>query len=171
MGHARVVQIFQHNEVLFNYGRDHNDPYFEQLGLDYIQESLAGDLASPAALRAEFLTRQDSPRDHFWVVETNESIIGGMVALQCLDPERKIGELRRMSVDKPFRRQKLGSKLMLNLVEFARSEGYDSVVLTTPEVNEPAIRLYQRFGFQIVHRFQYQETSLYIVKLEWKREP
>jgi putative acetyltransferase len=55
-----------------------------------------------------------------------------------------------MSVDQDWRRQGIGSQLMAQAIAWAKSTGIISrIELAVFERNEKAIRLYQKFGFEI----------------------
>ena len=69
----------------------------------------------------------------------------GIVALEYKTDE--MGELRRMSVDKRVRRQKIASKLIQHLLGFAKQEGYKKVFLSTLDLQVAACILYEKLGF------------------------
>lgn len=74
-------------------------------------------------------------------------------------------ELRRMSVAVDSRRQGIGSKLLETAEEFCRTQGYTGIRLTTVTPLQPAIALYQKYGYRVVGQEQYGRISgLHFVK-------
>lgn len=49
----------------------------------------------------------------------------------------------------PYRRQKIGSKLLQHVLDYAASHCIDSIYLHVQVNNESAIEFYKRFGFEI----------------------
>lgn len=66
-----------------------------------------------------------------------------------------------IAVDPDFQRRKVGMKLMLGLVQGAIDRGGQTMSLEVRRSNEPAQRLYERFGFQPVgiRKGYYVETG------------
>jgi len=59
-------------------------------------------------------------------------------------------ELSKMSVDPSYRYQGYGAKLMEVAIDFARKAGANQISLITDTKLPQAIRLYQRYGFQMI---------------------
>lgn len=59
-------------------------------------------------------------------------------------------ELRRMCVDRDYRRCGIGMALGQKLLEFAVTRGYSSVFLGTTAYSPAAHQLYKQLGFQCV---------------------
>ncbi|HVY54142.1 MAG TPA: N-acetyltransferase, partial [Thermodesulfobacteriota bacterium] len=57
-----------------------------------------------------------------------------------------------LAVDETHRRQGIGSLLLSRSLESARSQSCRSVILEVEHGNEPAIRLYRKFGFRFTDR-------------------
>jgi ribosomal protein S18 acetylase RimI-like enzyme len=62
-------------------------------------------------------------------------------------------ELTYIGVTSNQRGRGIGRKLLHAFIEASRANGYHSIVLSVEKENAPAIRLYERAGFQIVHSF------------------
>ena len=112
---------------------------FEETMRAYIQHSLNDDLAD---IPANYLAL---PGSHFWVAE-EAGEVKGMVGLQRRDEAE--AELRRMSVATDSRRRGIGWKLLETAEAFCRAQGYQRIRLTTVELLQPAIAMYQKFGYQ-----------------------
>ena len=72
--------------------------------------------------------------------------------------ERKtdeMGELRRMAVDPECRGNSVGTRLVGNLLDHARKEGFKRVFLTTLTCNTRAVTFYERLGFALVREMEF----------------
>jgi ribosomal protein S18 acetylase RimI-like enzyme len=76
-----------------------------------------------------------------------EGRIIGSIALE--EKSEVEAELRRMTVSVDYRRRGLGNRLNKHLLDYARQQGFSSVFLTTPDFNEPAIRMYKGVGYRV----------------------
>ena len=76
---------------------------------------------------------------------------GGIAALGS-----ETAELKRLGILKAYRGKGLGRRVVEGLLVFARWDGYRCVRLevATPEVQEPAVRLYARLGFRMIDRYR-----------------
>ena len=116
----------------------------------YVQESLSDDLAD---INASYM---DDPANHFWVAD-EDGVVKGMVGVQWRSDEE--AELRRMSVSSTARRQGVGLMLLETVEGFCRDRGHRRIILTTVTLLEPAIAMYQRFGFQLTGEESYGRIS------------
>lgn len=86
----------------------------------------------------------------FIVVEAD----GKLVGTGALIPEGENAvRINRVYVDKDYRRMGMGWEITAQLVQAARQNHYAKVLVETTETWEPAIRLYQDFGFVEVERY------------------
>ena len=74
------------------------------------------------------------------------------IALIALRSARRASRLAAMGIAKDIRGKRAGSWLMKELIDEACERGDREVVLEVIEQNEPAVRLYQNFGFENVRR-------------------
>ena len=84
----------------------------------------------------------------FEVVEDAMKRIVGCVGLYPLNPYR--AELCKMYLEKSARGQKLGKRLLEDMLIVARRSGFREVWLQTNSVLTEAIALYKKYGFQSV---------------------
>ena len=112
----------------------------EQAVEDYIRRSLANDLAD---IPLHYLS---DPGSHFWVADVGGEV-RGMVGVQRRDDQE--AELRRMSVATDARRQGIGWKLLETVEAFCKEQGYQRIQLTTVTQLQPAISMYQKFGYRL----------------------
>ena len=85
----------------------------------------------------------------WWLVDSGRVV--GTVAISRLD--ESTCELNSLYVDSSYRGQGLGFKLFDHAVVFARSSGFDRVVLDSMSKYESAGRLYRRYGFTDTDRY------------------
>ncbi|MBE2224054.1 MAG: GNAT family N-acetyltransferase [Anaerolineae bacterium] len=87
----------------------------------------------------------------FIVVEAEN---GKLIGTGALLPEgENAARILRVSVHQDYRRMGLGRALTAELIEAAHHAGYAKILVETTETWEPAIRLYQDFGFTEVDRY------------------
>jgi GNAT superfamily N-acetyltransferase len=86
----------------------------------------------------------------FFVLREN-STAAGCGGIQLFDKE--YGELKRMYVRPQFQGRGFGKLLVDHLAEYARSHGIGLLRLETGIHQIPAIRLYERMGFQRIPPF------------------
>ena len=156
-----IIRTFQNSDapavhLLFARGMMDFACGFEQDVRAYIQHSLADDLAD---IPSHYL---NEPGSHFWVAE-QDGQLRGIVGIQRRDHAE--AELRRMSVATESRRQGIGWKLLQTAEAFCREHGYQRIRLTTVDLLQPAIAMYQQFGYQLVGEEKYgQITGKHFVK-------
>lgn len=81
----------------------------------------------------------------------------GCVAFQRVPPAGTC-EMKRLYVRASARRRGIGELLVTRVLEAAKERGLTTMVLDTLDRLEPAIRLYERFGFE--HTTAYYENPL-----------
>jgi ribosomal protein S18 acetylase RimI-like enzyme len=86
------------------------------------------------------------PGNHFWVAETADAKIVGMIGVQHHD--EGVGEIRRLRVLSDFRRRGIGSKLVEMAVKFCHDNNYLKITLDTFVEREAAIKLFEKFRFR-----------------------
>ncbi len=91
---------------------------------------------------------QASHQSDCWVAEVNQSIVGSISIL----PSSSLGEcmLKRFYVAQPHRRQGLGSQLYAIAEEFARTVGYQRIMLEVSRKSPTAVLFYQHRDYQWV---------------------
>ncbi|HYY13980.1 MAG TPA: GNAT family N-acetyltransferase, partial [Chthoniobacterales bacterium] len=79
-----------------------------------------------------------------WVAHRDNVIIGTVSA----HPEGEALHIRSMAVLPSIRGQRIGRMLLARVEHYARTNGYQRLVLNTTPFLTRAIRLYERFGFR-----------------------
>lgn len=83
----------------------------------------------------------------FWVAELEGKVVGAVAAARLSDD---VVELLRMCVDRSYRRRGVGFVLGQEVLQFAATHRYSSVVLGTTAYTDAAHQLYKRLGFHCV---------------------
>ena len=86
------------------------------------------------------------PGSHCWVVEAPDGIVVAMIGVQQHDAG--VGEIRRLRVQREYRRRGIGKALVETAIRFCREQNYLKVCLDTFMEHEAAIQLFERFGFR-----------------------
>lgn len=117
---------------------------------------------TPARLRPEFAAYVDRaireelsrieeyylarPGQGFWIADE-----GGVVGMAGVERQSEgVAELRRMAVAATHRRRGLGLRLLHAAEAFCRESGYARMVLSTSELQVPAMKLYESSGYRRV---------------------
>lgn len=85
-----------------------------------------------------------NPGGHILVAKINDKVVG-VVALMPVNDS--VYELTKMAVDKAYRGQQVGQKLMQYCLEYARNKKIDTLILYSNRKLENAIYIYRKFGF------------------------
>ena len=114
---------------------------------DYVERAIADELGR---IGAYYLAH---PRQGFWVAGD----VVGMVGVERQSD--MVAELRRMVVAPAHRRRGVARALLATAEAFCRDAGYVSIVLSTSELQEPAMRLYEASGYQRVRTARPEATT------------
>ncbi len=82
-----------------------------------------------------------------YLLRAGENIIG-TYALQKIDEQ--VCELSKFTIMKDFRGQKLGERMLVHVIENAKSMHYKSIMLFTHHALKEATQLYTKMGFEII---------------------
>ena len=113
--------------------------YTTALGRDLSFQDIENELSDPAG--------KYTPPAGEILVAYEDGIVLGMVAYHRHSKKRC--EMKRLYVDPQCRGQRLGEKLVDQIIEHAKNAGYKEMVLDTLEPMAPAIHLYQKYGFEV----------------------
>lgn len=102
----------------------------------------------------DFLDTHVPGRTQCWIAELGGDFAGSIF---CCDAGGDVAQLRLLHVDDAARGQGLGTRLVTDCVDFARSAGYAEIMLWTHAVLLPARRLYAEAGFVITDTATHDE--------------
>jgi GNAT superfamily N-acetyltransferase len=89
----------------------------------------------------------------FWIAEEGGRVVG-MVGIERQSDA--VAELRRMVVEAAQRRRGTARALLAAAERFCRESGYAAIVLSTSELQVPAMRLYEASGY---HRTRTESSA------------
>lgn len=84
-----------------------------------------------------------------WMVAVENDCVIGYIGSQSVLGE---ADMMNLAVSQKARGRGIGSKLVLALIECLRQNGVYRLTLEVRVSNEPAIKLYEKIGFQIIGR-------------------
>lgn len=86
----------------------------------------------------------ENPASRAWVAETDERIVGMIVAWMLVDE----AHIATIATHPEFRRQGIASKLLIHTLQAMMNEGAKTSVLEVRESNTAAQEMYRKFGFE-----------------------
>lgn len=86
----------------------------------------------------------------YFVVESNNEIIGGAGIAPLENYEGNVAELQKMYFMPEARGKGLGSEMMEKCLNFAKQAGYDQCYLETLPYMDDARKLYRKVGFEFI---------------------
>ena len=102
------------------------------------------------------------PQGIFLVVVDDQTVVGtGAIKPQ----EFEVAELRRLWLLEDFHGQGIGYRVVMQLFDFARQQGYKKVRLQTDSIQTRAVAFYKRLGFVEIPAYQaneYDDVSMEI---------
>ena len=107
----------------------------------------------------------------FWIAVENGSVIG-TVALMYKGEGN--GVLKKFFVKKEYRGQRIGYRLYCRLIEFAKKNHINTIILDTPSIAVDSHQFYENAGFRRIDRkdlpFEYgypdRNSYLYLLNLK-----
>lgn len=104
-----------------------------------------------------------------WLVAVEGDTVTGYIGSQTVEGET---DMMNVAVHPDHRRQGIGEKLILALVEALKEKGSHSLTLEVRASNEPAKRLYEKLGFSQVglrkNYYRNPKEDACILRKEWK---
>jgi DNA-binding MarR family transcriptional regulator/GNAT superfamily N-acetyltransferase len=100
-----------------------------------------------ARLVADYLDIRDSQRAAGWIAEVDGVPAGSVF---CVPEDDTTARLRMLLVERWARGLGIGTRLVDEVLRFARRAGYQRIVLSTYDVLASARRIYQAAGFTLV---------------------
>lgn len=115
--------------------------------------------------RAIFVETLENDDNKFYIAEVN-GVIAGYINLWYVLDEVTVANI---AVSKDFRRQGIAAALMEHALKLAEDSGMAAATLEVRISNEPAIKLYERFGFESAGiRPDYYEKPREAAVIMWK---
>jgi DNA-binding MarR family transcriptional regulator/GNAT superfamily N-acetyltransferase len=137
----------------------HGALYAQEYGFDEHFEALV------ASIVAKFIAHQDPLRERCWIAEGDGERIGCVFLVSA---SKYVGKLRLFLVEPEARGLGIGSRLMHELIRFARAVGYRKIRLWTQSNLLAARHLYDRAGFRIIAAEAHHSFSQDLVAETWE---
>ena len=140
----------------------HGRLYAEEFGWNGEFEALV------ATLFSRFATQHDPRSEQFWVAEADGERVGcAFVVRNEKDP--RAAQLRCLLVSPRGRGLGIGRRLVDECLQFAKSAGYERMLLWTNDVLVAARRIYEGAGFSLVEESPHHSFGHDLVGQIWAR--
>lgn len=84
---------------------------------------------------------------NYYLVAWEDNRIVGFIGLMAVGEE---ADITNVAVLPSYRKKKIGSALVIRMLELAKEEEIHKIMLEVRASNEAAIRLYEKYGFQFL---------------------
>lgn len=118
-----------------------------------------------ARVVAEFLENFDPARERCWIAERNGEIVGSVFIVA---KSNAVAKLRLLLVEPSARGLGIGSRLVDEVVRFARRVGYKKVTLWTQRELTSARRIYKAAGFRLVSEEDHEMFGMPLKAETWE---
>ena len=134
--------------------------YAEEFGWDASYEALV------ARIVADYLEHRDPDAEAAWIAEVDGTRAGCVV---CLRENATTARLRLLLVEPWARGLGIGSRLVEEVLRFARRAGYSDITLWTNDVLADARRIYERAGFRLDGEDRHHSFGQDLTAQTWSR--
>jgi ribosomal protein S18 acetylase RimI-like enzyme len=127
----------------------------------------------PRRMRVEYPRSLEQLVEHwqhdegFFVAEFDGQVRGYVDVISR--PWEHTGWVANLAVDREYRRQQIGTKLLGQARQWAKEEGLKGLLLEATTKNYPALCLYEKLGFQFCgfndHYYENQDIALFFVQM------
>ena len=140
----------------------HLAPHFEALNREWIEQFFAIEQADLDVFR-DPCGRIVAPGGQIFFVLNDRIVVGTCAVVRHAND---VYELAKMAVTRRAQGLGLGNLLITTAIEFARQAGAQKLILLTNSRLEPALHLYEKYGFKRVPIKSAQEYSRADVEME-----
>jgi DNA-binding MarR family transcriptional regulator/GNAT superfamily N-acetyltransferase len=140
----------------------HGRLYAEEFGWNREFEALV------ATLFARFATNHDPESEQFWIAEVDGARVGCVFVVRN-ENDPRAAQLRCLLVDPRGRGLGVGRRLVDECIHFAKSAGYERMLLWTNDILVAARRVYEGAGFSLVEESPHHSFGHDLVGQIWKR--
>jgi DNA-binding MarR family transcriptional regulator/GNAT superfamily N-acetyltransferase len=134
--------------------------YAEEFGWDASYEALV------ARIVADYLEHRDPAAEAAWIAEVDGTPAG---CTFCVRENATTARLRLLLVEPWARGMGIGSRLVEEVLRFARGAGYTAITLWTNDVLSDARRIYQQAGFTLDSESRHRSFGQDLTGQTWSR--
>jgi DNA-binding MarR family transcriptional regulator/GNAT superfamily N-acetyltransferase len=134
--------------------------YAEEFGWDSSYEALV------ARIVADYVDHRDPDAEAAWIAEVDGTPAG---CVFCVRENATTARLRLLLVEPWARGLGIGSRLVTEVLRFARQTGYSQLTLWTNDVLADARRIYQRAGFTLDDENRHHSFGKALTGQNWSR--
>jgi DNA-binding MarR family transcriptional regulator/GNAT superfamily N-acetyltransferase len=138
----------------------HGALYAEEYGWDERFEALV------ARIVADYVDNREPGAEAAWIAEVDGAPAG---CVFCVRKNDRTAQLRMLLVEPWARGLGIGSRLVEEVLRFARRAGYSDITLWTNDVLSGARRIYQRAGFTLDDEVRHHNFGKDLVEQNWSR--
>jgi DNA-binding MarR family transcriptional regulator/GNAT superfamily N-acetyltransferase len=138
----------------------HGALYAEEFGWDERFEALV------ARIVADYVDNREPGAEAAWIAEVDGTPAG---CVFCVRKNDRTAQLRMLLVEPWARGLGIGSRLVEEVLRFARRAGYSDITLWTNDVLSGARRIYQRAGFTLDDEARHHNFGKDLVEQNWSR--
>ena len=119
-----------------------------------------------ARIVADYVDHRDPDAEAAWIAEVDGTPAG---CVFCVRKNATTAQLRMLLVEPWARGLGIGSRLVEEVLRFARRAGYSGITLWTNDVLVDARRIYQRAGFTLDNESRHHSFGQDLVGQNWSR--
>ncbi len=134
--------------------------YAEEFGWDDSYEALV------ARIVADYVATRDPDAEAAWIAEVDGAPAG---CVFCVRENATAARLRLLLVEPWARGLGIGSRLVEEVLRFARQAGYTEITLWTNDILNDARRIYQRAGFTLDDESRHHSFGKDLTGQNWSR--
>jgi DNA-binding MarR family transcriptional regulator/N-acetylglutamate synthase-like GNAT family acetyltransferase len=118
-----------------------------------------------AEVIAKYATHHDPAKEKYWIADRGGQVVGSVYVVENAPG---VAQLRCLLVEPSARGLGLGQRLVRECVDFARSAGYQRMILWTHDVLISAQRIYAAEGFKLVKEEPHTEFGEGLIGQTWE---